>query len=80
MHDDNIYEFFDLIEKELHRANSTFPSFHSPHEGYAVIKEELDELWDEIKSIKIGKSDAMKEEIIQVGAMALKFFLDICKK
>jgi len=80
MHDDNIYEFFDLIEKELHRSNSTFPLFHSPHEGYAVIKEELDELWDEIKSIKIGKSDAMKEEIIQVGAMALKFFLDICKK
>ena len=37
---------------EFRRAQDLFPKFHSNHEGYAVIKEEMDELWDEIKKEK----------------------------
>ena len=33
-----------LVDKELAAANERFPQFHSQHEGYAVIKEEADEL------------------------------------
>lgn len=33
-----------LVDKELAAANERFPQFHSAHEGYAVIKEEADEL------------------------------------
>ena len=33
-----------LVGKELSAANERFPQFHSQHEGYAVIKEEVDEL------------------------------------
>ena len=33
-----------LVDKELAAANERFPQFHSEHEGYAVIKEEVDEL------------------------------------
>ena len=33
-----------LVDKELASANERFPQFHSQHEGYAVIKEEADEL------------------------------------
>ena len=33
-----------LVGKELAAANERFPQFHSQHEGYAVIKEEVDEL------------------------------------
>ena len=33
-----------LVGKELAAANKQFPQFHSQHEGYAVIKEEVDEL------------------------------------
>lgn len=33
-----------LVDKELAAANKQFPQFHSAHEGYAVIKEEVDEL------------------------------------
>ena len=33
-----------LVGKELSAANERFPQFHSAHEGYAVIKEEVDEL------------------------------------
>jgi spermidine synthase len=38
----------DVIE-EVRYAESKYPSYHSGHEGYGIIAEELDELWDEIK-------------------------------
>ena len=69
----NIY--FD-IQDEVNRARSKFPDFHSAHEGYAVIKEELDELWDEIK--QNGGNERMKAEAIQVAAMAIRFIEDVC--
>ena len=28
-----------LVEKELESANERFPQFHSPHEGWAVLRE-----------------------------------------
>ena len=34
----------ELVAVELAAANKRFPQFHSQHEGYAVIKEEVDEL------------------------------------
>ena len=36
-----------LIKEELDAANEKHPLFHSPHEAYAVLKEEVDELVDE---------------------------------
>ena len=33
-----------LVDVELAAANERFPQFHSAHEGYAVILEEIDEL------------------------------------
>ena len=33
-----------LVDKEFAAANERFPQFHSAHEGYAVIQEEVDEL------------------------------------
>ena len=63
---------------EFRRAQDLFPKFHSNHEGYAVIKEEMDELWDEIKKEKGTKgNEAMKKELIQVGAMVLRFLNDL---
>ena len=37
------------IQAEIERARAKFPAFHSQHEAYAVILEELDEFWDEVK-------------------------------
>ena len=34
----------ELVKVELAAANERFPQFHSAHEGYAVIQEEVDEL------------------------------------
>lgn len=38
----------DVIE-EVRYAESKHPSFRSGHEGYGIILEEVDELWDEVK-------------------------------
>lgn len=66
------------IKEEARRARSKFPAFNSGHEGFAVLLEEVDELWDEIKSAKGGTwNNSMREEAIQVAAMAVQFVLDL---
>jgi hypothetical protein len=62
------------IFEEAQRAMSKFAEFNSSHEGYAVILEELDELWDDVKANRIEQSVA---EAIQVGAMALRYVVEM---
>ena len=72
-------ESLKLIESEFTRAADLYPGFHSNHEGYAVIKEEVDELWDEIKKSKdVRGNSRMKEELIQIAAMCVRFLNDLC--
>lgn len=40
-----------LVAVELSAANERFPQFHSAHEGYAVIKEEAEELVTEASAV-----------------------------
>ena len=63
------------IKTELMITDAQKPSFHSTHEGYGVLKEEVDELWDEIKISKTfdRANLLMVDEAIQVAAMAIKF-------
>ncbi len=67
------------VEAELLVATSRFPPFNSAHEGFAVLKEEVDELWDEVKK-NPGKNpdrkSLMRAEAVQVAAMALRFITD----
>ena len=62
---------------EVKRARQIYPKFNSTHEGYAVMLEEIDELWDEIKQKKSSPAK-LREEAIQVGAMAIRFIQDCC--
>ena len=65
--------------RELTRARSKFHAFAGPHEGYAVILEELDELWDLVRAFpKRSSVDQMRSEAIQIAAMALRFIVDVC--
>jgi hypothetical protein len=67
------------IVAELRRATAMNGPFHSAHEGYGVMKEEFDELWDEIKRKAIDRDPAkMQKEAIQLGAMAMRFIIDVC--
>lgn len=64
---------------ELWSARSRFPDFHSAHEGYAVVLEELDELWDEVRTRDERRDmPRMRREAIQVAAMAIRFAVDCC--
>lgn len=62
-----------IIRGELSKACTKHPPMHSNHEGYAVILEELDELWDEVKR---DNHDRALEEALQVGAMGVRFVVD----
>lgn len=64
---------------ELERATTDYGPFVSYHEGYAVLLEEVDELWDEVKK-KPSERDPVKikKEAVQVAAMALRFLVDLC--
>lgn len=68
----------DVVD-ELMGALEKFPPMNSAHEGYAVLDEEMDELWDHVKT-KQGERDIekMRKEAVQVAAMALRFIADVC--
>jgi len=61
---------FNTILDELRRAESLQAPLNSPYEGYAVILEELDELWD---CIKTNNHEQAAIEARQIGAMAITY-------
>ncbi len=58
------------VVSEEHRGLTKFGPYNSQHEAYAIIKEELDELWQEIKH---GTNVRAVNEARQVAATALRF-------
>lgn len=62
-----------LVVDELKHALTAFPPFRSGHEGFAIILEELDEMWHEVKH---GTPQLARDEAIQVAAMALRYLID----
>lgn len=71
----------DIVRSELDRAMAMHPTFNSKHEGYAVIKEELDELWDAVKRTKTAtdpkQNGPLRQEATQIAAMAIRFLIDL---
>lgn len=66
------------VLNEYDSASSKFEPFNSAHEGYAVLAEEVDELWDEVKGHDgYERTARMRNEAVQVAAMALRFLTDI---
>lgn len=67
----------DEVEVELREALANYSPIVSYHEGYSIIKEELDELWGEVKMKPLYRNqDKLRKEAIQVAAMAIRFVLD----
>jgi NTP pyrophosphatase (non-canonical NTP hydrolase) len=78
--DKRLDEIIERVRTEVDYATTLYPAFNSAHEGISVLKEEVDELWTEVK-VKQGKRnvDNMRQEAIQVAAMAIRFAYDICR-
>lgn len=69
----------ESIVNECQNAMFNWPEFHSAHEGFAVLAEEVDELWEHVKTNhKKQDISKMKTECIQIAAMALRFATEIC--
>lgn len=63
------------VHVEVHKAQKKHRPMNGPHEAYAVILEELDEYWDEVKADR-GKQKSARDELIQVAAMAVRALHD----
>lgn len=74
-------EVIAAVDRELLFARANWPRFNSAHEGFAVLKEEVDELWDHVK-VNQTKRDlgAMQKEAVQVAAMAVRFAQEVCNE
>ncbi|MFG1794221.1 hypothetical protein [Nocardia sp. NPDC049149] len=62
------------VVAEISAATSKFTRMRSMHEGYAVLLEEVDEMWDDIKANRWPEAMA---EAQQVAAMAIRFIHDM---
>lgn len=78
---DDVLALEAVLEK-LQRARRLHPTpYRSAHEGYAILLEEVDELWAEVKAQPGSLRDRrIRAEVIQVATVACRFLLDVCGK
>lgn len=68
--------FFVQAERELERATKEYGPLINGHEAYAVILEELDEFWKEVKKKQPDRVN-MRKELIQIAAMVKRTYMDL---
>lgn len=62
------------VLQALAHAYAKHPERHSsPHESYAVLLEEVEELWHEVKA---ENRERAREEAMQVAACAIRMIVD----
>ena len=89
MPNNNLMSLLVEVGAELERAEKIHPAHvqgsaasptTTPHGGYAVILEELEEFWEQAKLFNLPKNrdtrPSMRKELIQVAAMALRTIRD----
>jgi len=70
---------FELVHLELTDALKLWPPFNSAHEGWGVLSEEMDELWQHVRTNQKRRDlQLMRKEAIQVAAMAMRFAFEVC--
>jgi hypothetical protein len=71
--------FQEDVRVELMTSRLRYRPMASAHEGWAVLREEVDELWDEVKRKPSQRNSAsMYNELVQIAAMAQRMAEDIC--
>lgn len=76
----NLAETLALVAGEYRRAVALHRPMASAHEGFAVLAEEVHELWDEVRKRRgVRDPHAVMREAIQVAAMAVRLIEDVCR-
>lgn len=81
---DKINLQLDRLRGELHRAMALHSGINSEHEAYAVILEELEEFWDEVKinprkldpQAQLNRIRHMQTELLHTAAMCIRATID----
>lgn len=71
-------DVLSAVRAEVERASALHAPYNSAHEGYAVILEELDELFDEVKANR-GRAPEGIAEAVQVAATAIRYIMSLAK-
>ena len=69
---DKIDSALSAVRKEMIRATQLHGGFRNGHEGYGILQEEVDELFDDIKA---NRKKRAKVEAVQVAATAARFLV-----
>lgn len=73
-----LVEMMALVEGEVRAVAEKKKPFNSAHEGWAIMYEEVDELWEEVrKKNKLRDPALMRAECKQIAAAAIRFMLDL---
>ena len=77
---DGISGLLSEVSEEYVRALRVHGPMPSAHAGESIIREEYEELWDQVK-LHSSKRDSqlMKRECIQIAASAIHFITDVLK-
>lgn len=71
-------KFNDLVNKELTNVRKKHGPQRNCHEGYAILLEEVDELWEEVrKKQKLRDPKRLLAELVQIGSCAQKMAEDV---
>ena len=77
MSSDPLDRVLDDLRAEVGKARAQHAPTNSPHEGWAVIYEELNpELWAHVCG-NTGRSQEARKEALQVAAMGVRYILDL---
>jgi hypothetical protein len=76
-----IDSFFADVEVELRRGRAANGGgLNSLHEAYAVMLEEVDEFWEQVKTKPANRNyGAIYRELVQIAAVALSAACEISK-
>ena len=74
---EQVMRFMEAAAEEVIVAQAKHPPLNSLHEAYAVIREEFDEFWEQVK-LQSGSRDpqAIIKELLQVAAMCCRTVID----
>lgn len=71
-------EAYTQVLAELSDAQARHSTMRSMHQGYAVLLEEVDELWTEIKKKEDQRHYLrVRQEAAQIAATALRIMIDL---